>query len=1167
MRLLFINQYSFFEQRIAATIRQFFFLIVFTTISLCGFSQSSSSVSCPPNLNFSYGNFTNWQCYKGIVKATINDENLITVTASVPDIDRHKLIHKQTPSLVDVYGLFPTTPINGSDYVLKLGNDKTNNEAERVQYKLKIPNNITNFSVIYQYAVVLEDPNHKVFQQPRLNVKWIDSATGNILACPSVEFVVSSVLPGFFPSKKYRNAQDTVWYKPWSQVYVNLTPFAGKTVYLEVTTADCTLSAHFGYGYFDIISCGENDVIPQYYCTNPSSIKVNGPPGFQTYNWWNANFTTLLATGISATINPSPPINSSINLEIIPYNGYGCRDTIHAKPIIPGNILANAGLDKIICGSGSTQIGNVPVVYNSYSWLPNTFISDATSSAPIVDPPTPQDYYLTVYDSSTFCTNHDTVRVDVLPKPVFDFTILDSIQCINDEFSFTSNITSPYSNLLWSFSDNTNSTLTNPSHLYTNNGNQSVKLLVTSTNTCKDSLTKNVFIYSKPKTNLSVNAANQCFRDNNFSFSNTYFSNNGTLHYNWNFGDNTTVSTQANTQHNYAQSGNYSIRLLVKDSLGCFDSTVIPIQVYHQPKADFVVNNAAQCLNINNFIFSNSSYIKAGNLSYAWNFGDGVGTSNTTNPTYQYSNFIKTNVILIATSANSCNDTISKQVTIFPKPNSIFTIDTNALCLVNNHFIFSNKSTIQQDTLTKYVWNFGDGNSTTTLNAQHSYVTSGNFIAALLVMTNNGCKDSIQLPVKVFAMPKVDIEIIGRKNICIGDTSKLIAHANAGSGFITSYKWFENSIAMIGSIDSTINVFKAGNFDVSVSNSNGCNTQSVLVPITINPYPVSSISQPNTYNICEGSSIHLATNGAANYQWFLNGDSIIGATTNAIDAVKQGNYSVRLTSQFGCVSYANNNISLKYFAKPISIFSYDKYCVNTFINFNNNSTYTVGDSVLWQWDFGDGHSSKLFNPSHYYSIVKNYSVSLKATSTVCSQLQNISTQNISVIAPINNLRYPTVNALTYKPQPLSARDIGTNYTWKPAHGLSNINTYNPIFNDNREQQYVINILLPSGCKIYDTLLVRIFEDGDIFVPKAFTPNNDGHNDNLYPLIVGTTQLKMFRIFNRWGQLMFETTTPKYGWNGLFNNNPQPMDTYTWTVEAIGFNGKLIRRSGNSVLIR
>ena len=1126
MRFSFIHKYLFLRQRIVAISQQMICLVTFILINFCGLTQSSSSTSCPPNLNFSYGNFTNWQCYKGKVAVGTGNVNAITVTASAPDTGRHKLIQKQTSSLIDAYGLFPITPTNSSNYVLKLGNDRTNSEAERVQYKLKIPNNITNFSVTYQYAVVLEDPNHKVYQQPRLTVKWIDSATKAILACPSVEFVVSSALPGFLPSKKYRNALDTVWYKPWSQVYVNLTPFAGKTVYLEVTTADCTLSAHFGYGYFDIISCGENDIVPQYYCTSPPSIKVNGPPGFQTYNWWSTNYTTLLATGINATISPSPPINSSINLEIIPYDGYGCRDTIHTKSIVPGNVLANAGPDKIICGSGSTQIGNIPVTFNSYSWLPNTFILDATSSMPIVNPPTTQDYYLTVYDSSTFCTNHDTVKVNVLPKPVFNFTILDSIKCMNEEFSFTSNITSPFSSLIWSFSDNTNSTLANPSHLYLNNGSQSVKLLVTSTNTCKDSLTKQVIIYSKPTTNLFINSANQCLRDNKFIFSNTYFSNNGTLHYSWNFGDNTTISTQQNTQHSYTQSGNYNITLLVNDSLGCIDSNAIPIQVYHQPKADFGINNAAQCLNVNNYIFTNSSYIKAGNLSYAWSFGDGAAISNVVSPTYQYLSFTKTNVELIATSANNCSDTISKPVTIFPKPNSIFSIDTNALCLTNNHFIFSNKSTIQQDTLTKYVWNFGDGNSSTTSNAQHSYLTSGNFKASLFVMTNNGCKDSLQLPVKVFAMPKIDIEIIGKKNICIGDTSKLIAHATAGSGFLTAYKWFENGAILVGVVDSSINVFNAGNFNVSVMNSNGCNTQSSLIPITINSYPIGSISQPNTYNICEGSSIHLTTTGAANYQWFLNGDSIASASTNAIDAVKPGNYTVKLTSQFGCVSYANNNVSLKYVAKPVSIFAYDKYCVNTWINFSNNSTYTAGDSVLWQWDFGDGHSSKLFNPTHYYSLIKNYNVSLKVTSNICTQLQDVSTKNISIIAPINNLRYPTVNALSYKPQPLSARDIGSSYNWKPAHGLNSINVYNPIFNDHREQEYIINISFPSGCKINDTLLVIIFEDGDIFVPKAFTPNRDGHNDNLYPLIVGTTQLRVFRIFNRWGQLMFENINPK-----------------------------------------
>jgi len=90
---------------------------------------------------------------------------------------------------------------------------------------------------------------------------------------------------------------------------------------------------------------------------------------------------------------------------------------------------------------------------------------------------------------------------------------------------------------------------------------------------------------------------------------------------------------------------------------------------------------------------------------------------------------------------------------------------------------------------------------------------------------------------------------------------------------------------------------------------------------------------------------------------------------------------------------------------------------------------------------------------------------------------------------------------------------------------------------------------------------------DIFVPKAWSPNNDGHNDRLYPLPVCIRELKYFRVFNRWGQLVFETNILGFGWDGIFKGQPQVFDVYTWTLEAYGEDGKYFKRAGNSVLLR
>jgi gliding motility-associated-like protein len=153
---------------------------------------------------------------------------------------------------------------------------------------------------------------------------------------------------------------------------------------------------------------------------------------------------------------------------------------------------------------------------------------------------------------------------------------------------------------------------------------------------------------------------------------------------------------------------------------------------------------------------------------------------------------------------------------------------------------------------------------------------------------------------------------------------------------------------------------------------------------------------------------------------------------------------------------------------------------------------------------------------------------------------------------------------------LQARNLGGNsYLWLPSTGLNNNIIINPLFNYNQSQEFKISIKNALGCIITDTVLVTIKGKKGIYVPKAFSPNSDGVNDRLYPILVGISKLNYFRVYNRWGNLVFETNTdnPAAGWNGLINGYPQPPETYTWTAEGIDIDGIVIKKSGNTFLIR
>ena len=106
----------------------------------------------------------------------------------------------------------------------------------------------------------------------------------------------------------------------------------------------------------------------------------------------------------------------------------------------------------------------------------------------------------------------------------------------------------------------------------------------------------------------------------------------------------------------------------------------------------------------------------------------------------------------------------------------------------------------------------------------------------------------------------------------------------------------------------------------------------------------------------------------------------------------------------------------------------------------------------------------------------------------------------------------------------------------------------------------------------DTLRVAVTSSApalrsSLHVPNSWSPNNDGHNDKLFPLTINIKELYYFRVFNRWGQLMFETNRLGEGWDGIYIGKAQIQDVYTWTVEAVGLDGVQYKQSGNSILLR
>jgi gliding motility-associated-like protein len=336
-----------------------------------------------------------------------------------------------------------------------------------------------------------------------------------------------------------------------------------------------------------------------------------------------------------------------------------------------------------------------------------------------------------------------------------------------------------------------------------------------------------------------------------------------------------------------------------------------------------------------------------------------------------------------------------------------------------------------------------------------------------------------------------------------------------------------------------------GTYSVTLTNAAGCDSVATLI-LTIHD----TTTSVTVDSICSNQ---------APYIW--NGNNYTAS----------GTYNVTLVNAAGCDSIA----TLILLVKPVPVLVINNpppVCEPLTVDLTAPSITAGSDPGLTFTYWMDSLATiPLQNPSAVAVTGTYYIKALGANN--CASTKPVAV-TVIIYRLISGIRYTPITTQAFTPTQLSARNIGINYNWTPPVGLNSYNIKDPVFNYDAQTEYIIYITRDNGCITVDTVLVRITAQvpgalvrSDLFVPKAWTPNNDGHNDKLFPLTVNIRELKYFRIFNRWGQLVFETNMIGHGWDGRYNGKPMPMDVYTWTVEAIGVDGKYIKKAGNSVLIR
>ena len=369
------------------------------------------SQSCPNNIDFEKGTFEGWTCYVGST-GELNGQNVISLqNAGGPVGGRHTMFSSFPGDGLDEYGGFPVNCPNGSGHSVRLGNNIAGTQAEGLSYEFTIPAGQNEYSLIYHYAVVFQDPNHEIFQQPRMEIEITNVTDNVVIHCSSFTFIpYGSILPGFFESPN-PGGDTPVWCKDWSAVSINLNGLAGKTIRLFFKTADCTFRRHFGYAYIDVNSECTSEFVGSLFCRDDTVVNVTAPFGYQNYTWYNSNFTQMLGGEQTLSISPLPPSGTTYAVILVPYNGYGCLDTLYAKLVDSLTVIANAGPDVLSCNKDPVLIGANTKPGLTYTWSPPTGLSDPGISNPLSTPDVTTLYVLTTSHDGGGCRDTDTVLV------------------------------------------------------------------------------------------------------------------------------------------------------------------------------------------------------------------------------------------------------------------------------------------------------------------------------------------------------------------------------------------------------------------------------------------------------------------------------------------------------------------------------------------------------------------------------------------------------------------------------------------------------------------------------------------------------------------------------------------------------------------------------------
>ncbi len=350
--------------------------------------------------------------------------------------------------------------------------------------------------------------------------------------------------------------------------------------------------------------------------------------------------------------------------------------------------------------------------------------------------------------------------------------------------------------------------------------------------------------------------------------------------------------------------------------------------------------------------------------------------------------------------------------------------------------------------------------------------------------------------------------------------------------------------------------------------------------ITIEPVPI--VNAGTNVQICASvdsiplsGSVQNSTGGI----WTTNGTGSFSTADTLLNAhyipsasdIAGGGVTLYLSSTGSNVCNSVTDSITVDLVTPLSVdFDFDETCVLQSMNFYDSTVVTTGTITDWHWDFDDGDSSIAQNPIHIYQSTGTYDVTLTVTSSLGCSYTLI--QTVTVHPP------PTA-AFGYSPsapaidEAISFSDLSSgavSWNWDFGDNFGTSSNQNPSYTYSSAGTYLVSLEISNSMNCTDTAVIEIEVSDDVVfapvVPSGFSPNNDGDNDVLY-VRGGPFQEVELKVYNNWGNLIFESTDESIGWDGTWNGKNQPTGDYIYTVYAITVDGREYKQNGSVSIIR